>query len=374
MPEFLEELSQIVQEMEDLNQNGHEVGLRKTLHELYKAAYEVGESWSKSWLGYHANVYYKDFLAPEAGAYFNKRWGLRNSRNTGARTSGDWIEYDPQQVIEEIDHRAGDPNMSPILSFKQRADDRIRITKRNILSIIDIAISQRNSPLLADIKDELSKLSTSAESEVVNGWRPEPGPCYDLTAIQQGRKTPPHLQIAARVLAIQSTSDSVGKIIEIANQTKLHISRQHRYVDQIGPTGNRVFIGHGRSRMWLELKDFVEDQLGLPVDEFNRVPAAGTSITDRLMEMLHSATIAFLVMTGEDEQPTGELRPRENVVHEAGLFQGHLGFKQAILLLEEGCEKFSNNAGLVHINFPKNNIRAAFQDVREVLEREGVRP
>ena len=90
--------------------------------------------------------------------------------------------------------------------------------------------------------------------------------------------------------------------------------------------------------------------------------------------MLDSASIAFLVMIGEDEQPTGELRPRENVVHEAGLFQGHLGFNRAIVLLEDGCEKFSNNAGLVHINFPKNNIRAAFQDIREVLDREGVRP
>ena len=77
-------------------------------------------------------------------------------------------------------------------------------------------------------------------------------------------------------------------------------------------------------------------------------------------------------MTGEDEQPCGELRARENVVHEAGLFQGRLGFKRAIVLLEDGCAKFSNNAGLVHISFPKNNIKAALQDIREVLEREGV--
>ena len=59
-------------------------------------------------------------------------------------------------------------------------------------------------------------------------------------------------------------------------------------------------------------------------------------------------------------------------MHEAGLFQGHLGFRRAIVLLEEGCKKFSNNAGLVHINFYKNNIRATFQDVRGVLEREGL--
>ena len=50
--------------------------------------------------------------------------------------------------------------------------------------------------------------------------------------------------------------------------------------------------------------------------------------------------MAFLVMTAEDEQPDGTLRARDNVIHEAGLFQDRLGFKRAIILLEEGCEEF----------------------------------
>ena len=61
-----------------------------------------------------------------------------------------------------------------------------------------------------------------------------------------------------------------------------------------------------------------------------------------------------------------------NVIHEAGLFQGNLGFDKAILLLEEGCQEFSNIQGLGQIRFPKGNIKASFEDVRRVLEREGV--
>jgi predicted nucleotide-binding protein len=60
------------------------------------------------------------------------------------------------------------------------------------------------------------------------------------------------------------------------------------------------------------------------------------------------------------------------VVHEAGLFQGKLGFTRAIVLLEEGCEEFSNIAGLGHIHFPSGNIGAAFEQVRLVMEREGL--
>ena len=185
-------------------------------------------------------------------------------------------------------------------------------------------------------------------------------------------RIPPHIAVLSEVYAIQHTINLVGSLAEIARQVESHVSRQQRRQLQGSSVGTRVFIGHGRSLTWRELKDFIEDKLSLPVDEFNRVPTAGTSTTGRLMEMLSSAAIAFLVMTGEDEQPTGELRPRENVVHEAGMFQGRLGFERAIVILEDGCEKFSNNAGLTHIPFPKGRIRAAFQDVREVLEREGL--
>ena len=66
------------------------------------------------------------------------------------------------------------------------------------------------------------------------------------------------------------------------------------------------------------------------------------------------------------------MRPRQNVIHEAGLFQGRPGFKRAIILLEDGCEEFSNVHGLGQIRFPGENVSAVFEDVRRVLEREGL--
>ena len=102
------------------------------------------------------------------------------------------------------------------------------------------------------------------------------------------------------------------------------------------------------------------------------MPVAGSTIVKRLNQMLDTASIAFLIMTGEDELPDGKLQARMNVVHEVGLFQGRLGFSRAIVLLEDGCEEFSNISGLVQIRFVKDNIRGVFQDIREVLEREGL--
>jgi predicted nucleotide-binding protein len=138
-------------------------------------------------------------------------------------------------------------------------------------------------------------------------------------------------------------------------------------------SGNKIIIGHGRSPLWRELKDFIRDRLHLPVEEFNSVPTAGVSTVDRLTEMLNNAAFAFLIMTAEDEQPDGKTRARENVVHEVGLFQGRLGFKRAIILLEEGCGEFSNIQGLGQIRFQKGNISTKFEEVRLVLEREGIK-
>jgi predicted nucleotide-binding protein len=134
--------------------------------------------------------------------------------------------------------------------------------------------------------------------------------------------------------------------------------------------GTKVFFGHGHSHAWREVKDFVQDRLRLPWDEFNRVPVAGVTNIDRLSEMLDAAAIAFLVLTAEDELADGAVQARMNVVHEAGLFQGRLGFTKAIVLLEDGCKEFSNIQGLGQTRFPKGQISSTFEELRRVLERE----
>lgn len=100
-------------------------------------------------------------------------------------------------------------------------------------------------------------------------------------------------------------------------------------------------------------------------------PSPRTNVA-RLSEKLNAASVAFLVMTAEDETAGGVLQARMNVVHEAGLFQGRLGFTKAIVLLEDGCQEFSNIQGLGQIRFPRANISAAFEQIRLVLEREGL--
>lgn len=131
-----------------------------------------------------------------------------------------------------------------------------------------------------------------------------------------------------------------------------------------------IFVGHGHSPQWRDLKDHLQDLHGMKVVAYDRGPRAGLSVKEVLESILDESSLALLVLTGEDLDANRQLHARENVVHEVGLFQGRLGFGRAIILLEEGVNEFSNILGINQIRFSKGNIRETFGDVVATVGRE----
>ena len=131
-----------------------------------------------------------------------------------------------------------------------------------------------------------------------------------------------------------------------------------------------IFIGHGGSEQWRDLKDHLHEKHDYDVEAYEIGARAGHAIRDILEEMLGKTSFAILVMTGEDKTKDGEMRARQNVVHELGLFQGKLGFTKAIVLLEDGTEEFSNIHGINQIRYGKGNIKETFGEVLATLKRE----
>lgn len=131
-----------------------------------------------------------------------------------------------------------------------------------------------------------------------------------------------------------------------------------------------VFIGHGRSALWRDLKDHLAEKHGYRVEAYEVGARAGHTIRDILEDMLENSSFACLVLTAEDEMADGTMRARQNVIHETGLFQGRLGFSRAIVMLEEGAEEFSNVQGVQQIRFSKGNIKETFGEVLATLRRE----
>ncbi len=230
-----------------------------------------------------------------------------------------------------------------------------------------------DDPLTREALEEAKAIKPFTQADVVDIQRPRGAlMSRDNAAFGEGLVAPAHIGYLGYVTQMTDPGRRCGELGKLANRMADHLDRVSGNVTAARGTGTRVFIGHGGSPVWRELKDFLQDRLQLDWEEFNRVSAAGVWTGSRLSSMLESASMAFLVFTAEDEHADSSRHARENVIHEAGLFQGRLGFERAIVLIEEGCAEFSNIHGLGQIRFPKGNISAKFEDVRSVLEREGL--
>ena len=132
----------------------------------------------------------------------------------------------------------------------------------------------------------------------------------------------------------------------------------------------KIFIGHGRNKQWRDLKDHLDEKHGFKVICYEIISTPGITIKNTLESMLERCSFALLIFTGKDIDNRGLIHARENVIHELGLFQGKLGFDNAIILLEEDVKEFSNIVGLNQIRFSKGNIKEIFGDIVSILNKK----
>lgn len=372
MQRFVAELRSIHDQLRSVLDAAGTPSVADSLSSLDSSATEVQKAWSGSWLGYHSRVYYRNFQPPPAGANFSSEWGLEEVWGING-TTGNWEEYTADHIRSTIERRAGAPDLSEARRVSSVCQEAFDDKRADVLSILESCLSQQPDPILQEVRDEVRKLKVIRADEYVEYVRPS-GTLMsrDSLAVSQGIQVPPHVAVQAEVFHLRSPITMCRNLDKLALRIISHLTRATPEVWREVRVGTNVFIGHGQSPLWKDLKDFIQNRLHLPWDEFNRVPIAGLTTIARLAEMLDSAAIAFLVMTAEDERTDGSMQARLNVVHEAGLFQGRLGFSKAIILLEEGCAEFSNIDGLGQIRFPKGKISAVFEEVRRVLERERI--
>lgn len=344
----------------------------EAVDEIFNVADGLNKSFSGSWLGYHSRVYYENFQTPPAGAVFSPEWGLMGSLYQ--ESVGDWCEYAYDDVIKYINKKSKNPSANIYDKAASEVAEEFDELKSQALSIIHSHLPEwPEDKFLSGLLAEIEKIEVPTQSDFINIHRPS-GKLMsrDMNAIQNGIHTPPHIAVMCKIMSIKAPYNSCGMLSKLLLRLSKHINNIERKKVVEDRMGVNVFIGHGRSPLWRELKDYIKDKLNLPYDEFNRTPVAGMTNIARLSQMLEQSRFAFLLMTAEDENAEGRMQARMNVIHEVGLFQGRLGFEKAIVILEEGCDEFTNIQGLGQIRFPRGNITAAFHEIRDVLEREGL--
>jgi predicted nucleotide-binding protein len=131
----------------------------------------------------------------------------------------------------------------------------------------------------------------------------------------------------------------------------------------------RIFVSHGRDTDWRLLKDELQDTHGYIIDYFEKGQSFSKYTFEVLEEKLNLNDIAIIVFSAEDKhQDDDRLHARENVIHEAGLFQGKRGRRNVILLVERDLKEFSNILGITQIRYDKGNIIASVSKIIAALK------
>lgn len=372
MADLLSELARIETKAAGLYAKCSTKAIAKALNNLIEAANEAELSHSGSWLGYQSRVYYRGLERPPGGALFDRRWGLEPTFTGGS--IGEWVLFSHDEVFDYLKATKTKPSFAQLISMADGVAADIDELREELLSVIEACRAQGSDDYLDRMKEEASKARMISPETYARACAIQHPPLVnDNRAVSGGTQVPPHVNFRTKVYSIRSLFDSAETLGKIANRVKTHLSSRTKAQAMLkNEKATNVFIGHGRSSAWLELKNYIQDRLGLKCDDFNREATAGKTTVARLSEMLNNARFALMVLTAEDEQKDGKLVARQNVVHEAGLFQGRLGFEKAIVMLEEGCEQFSNIHGLGQIRFKKGEIKAAFHEVADTLKREGI--
>lgn len=383
----IDELNKIAGRLEQAESPINGLAAKQGLGALEQAIRKVESAWSGSWLGYHARVYYEELQVPPAEAKFSNDWGLLTGDGVeGKGSEGAWCKYRRQDVIDAIWQNAGKPDLTAIRRASNAASAVFGESMAKLQPLMTSILARKGKEdVLTGLARKISGMSIYREENFIRDWSPNILPASkDTTAIGEGLQVPPHVTVKAEIWVIRHPFMLCGELAKTTRWLASHLATLAKQAEDAKRAATEksaarnkdaatsVCICHGRSGEWKELRAYIENGLHLPSGEFNRVPVAGLANFARLAELLRQSAFAVLVLTGDDEDAEGAPVAGMNVVHEAGLFQGRLGFGRAVILVEEGCGDLSQVHGLPRIRFPKGHIASAFGELRALLEQEKI--
>lgn len=180
---------------------------------MRRAVEEVGESWSGSWAGYHASLYYGEFERPPLDETFDGEWGGLHPM------SPLWKSRSKEEVTAKIEQRA-DGVYSDLHDMARRAQEMARSVKNDALSVLVPILSVDGSDLsqrsVAALEGDIEAFSAQ---EYLRGLMPSQVISRDSMAATQGLKHPPHLVYLAQVESVAAAVSKALDYVESVERT-----------------------------------------------------------------------------------------------------------------------------------------------------------
>jgi len=136
------------------------------------------------------------------------------------------------------------------------------------------------------------------------------------------------------------------------------------------PTG--VLLVHDEDPQWRAVRRFIAEDCRLMTYEVSSVDMEPDDFIELMREHLARCSFAVCLLCATETMADGHIRADQDIVYQAGLFQGRYGFGRVAILAEEGCGTFSNIAGLIRLSYPPKLVDSTFFELERMLRREGL--
>ena len=159
------------------------------LEAIWEKAMTIGKSSSRSWMGYHANVYYQDFAVPPTGNHFDVEHGTRST--AFGIPNRNWIERSEHDVRDLIVGEGGEDALRDVAARGAQGLELLASAKADVLSLISLYLADHEDPFARRILEEIEKIEVLDTTAIANQMSPgRKILTFDLKAAQQGEVAP----------------------------------------------------------------------------------------------------------------------------------------------------------------------------------------
>jgi len=187
--------------------------VQKSCAAVTKAEQTVAESWSGSPMGYHAELYYRNFEQPPSAGTFSREWGGIHGIPSG------WGRRSPDEVKERIEKLSG-VAIEALDTSTTEVMDRAKCLHTDIVTETSGLHLQHGLEQEKKLLNDLEKFKWGGTvGEYLSANLPKQVVCRDSEAMYQGMRVAAHLGFAA--LAFERNSECIAVTEFLKRATRL---------------------------------------------------------------------------------------------------------------------------------------------------------
>jgi hypothetical protein len=186
--------------------------IEKSSAAVNNATHQIVTSWSGSWIGYHADLYYRDFAPPSLQNSFSPEWGGINGIPPG------WQRRSADEVKERIEKLSGE-SIDALDKSTDSALEQAKALQTEIVTEISALHLQSGLEQEKKLLIDLEKFEWGHNiGKIIQANTPSQVISRDSEAMYQGMRVPAHQFFSALAIQKGSECDAITAFLKAASR------------------------------------------------------------------------------------------------------------------------------------------------------------